>query len=246
MPLLASTPAPAVVARTAYSIYPRAASYFAFVLLVTIAGFFPSYFARLGHASPVYHFHGLTALSWMLLLITQAHLANTRRLNLHRRLGRFSMVLMPAFVISGFLVINVMLEARNPFNQTFGARLAWIDITTLIYFAAAYVLALIHRRNQPLHARWLASTAVVVLPPGLARFVGNCIPGIASFEMAIYVTYAICGLATLGLLWDDTKKGGIRAPYVALAVTLAAHVIGFVLVPEWSWWNELTRSFAVK
>jgi len=137
-----------------------------------------------------------------------------------------------------------MLEARNGFNRTFGARLAFIDVTTLAYFAAAYVLAIYHRRNQPLHARWLASTAVIALPPGLARFVANFIPGITSFETAIHVTYALCVFVTLMVLRDDRRKGGIRFPYVTLGATLLAHEIGFLAVPYWPWWNGLARSFA--
>jgi len=242
------TPAPATVAsaRVAGPLYPRAALYFAFATAVTIAGFVPSYFGRLGKTDAVHHFHGATATTWMLLLIVQAHLATTRRLNLHRVLGRLSLVVAPALVISGLLVVRVMLEARNGFNRAFGAQLAFIDLTTLAFFAAAYVLAIHHRRNQPLHARWLASTAVIALPPGLARFVANFVPGINTFELAIHVTYAVCLAITLLLLRDDARKGGIRTPYAALGVVLLAHEIGFLAIPHWPWWNALMHSFAAR
>ncbi|MBI2512385.1 MAG: hypothetical protein HYV96_10415 [Opitutae bacterium] len=241
-----STNAPGAIAspRAAGPLYPRATRYFALATAVTVAGFVPSYFARLGKTDAVHHFHGVTATTWMLLLVAQAHLAATRRFSLHRLLGRLSLVVAPALVISGLLVVRVMLEARNGFNRTFGAQLAFIDLTTLAYFAWAYVLAIRHRRNQPLHARWLASTAVIALPPGLARFLANFVPGFGTFESTIHASYAICLAITLLLLRDDAQKGRIRAPYVALGAVLLAHEIGFVAIPHWPWWQALMRSFA--
>jgi hypothetical protein len=243
-----STPAIALGAPPAprsQALYPHAAWYFAAATALTVAGFFPSYFTQIGHTDAVHHFHGAAATTWLLLLITQAQLASTRQFKLHRLLGWFSLVVAPALVISGLLVMRVMLEARNPFNRAFGARLAFLDVTTLIYFAVAYVLAIHHRREQPLHARWMASTAVIMLPPGLARFIGNFIPGVSSFEMAIHLTYAVCLCIAGLLLLDDRRKGGIRLPYVALTVTSLAQDIGFATIPHWDWWNAFAASFAV-
>jgi hypothetical protein len=213
------------------TLYPRAAWYFALATAITFAGFFPSYFGRLGRADAVHHFHGITAFSWLLLLVTQGWLAGTRRWRWHRLLGRLSLLIAPLLVISGLLVVRVMLRGENPFNRAFGARLAFIDFTTLAYFTAAYVLALVYRRNQPLHARFMASTAVIALPPGLARLVARVVPDI-SFEAAIHTTYALCLLTVAALLWDDRKKGRIRAPYPVLGAVLLIQQVGFFVMSK--------------
>lgn len=241
---MSPTPTPSSAAGRLEPLYPRAAWYFAAATAITFAGFAHSYFGRLGVTDALHHFHGITATLWMLLLITQASLAANRRLKSHRLLGRVSFVVAPALIVSGLLVVREMLAARNGFNQAFGARLAWIDLNTLAYFAVAYGLAIYHRRNQALHARWLASTAVVVLPPGLARFLGAYVPGIPSFEASVYLTYLICVVIAVALVLDDRRKGGIRLPYVALAVSLLVQIGGFAGAPGWAWWQAATHALA--
>ncbi len=41
--------------------YPRAYIYFTLALAISVAGFFPSYFGRLGDTDLKHHFHGITA-----------------------------------------------------------------------------------------------------------------------------------------------------------------------------------------
>jgi hypothetical protein len=241
---MSSTPTPSPAAGRLEPLYPRAAWYFAAATAITVAGFARSYFGRLGTTDALHHFHGIAATLWMFLLIAQAHLAASRQLKAHRLLGRLSLVVAPALVVSGLLVVREMLAGRNGFNQAFGARLAWIDVNTVLYFAVAYALAIHHRRNQPLHARWLASTAVVVLPPGLARFLGNYVPGISSFEASVYLTYLICLVIAVALILDDRRKGGVRLPYLALAISLAVQVAGFAWAASWAWWNAAAHALA--
>lgn len=75
------------------------------VLVVLVAGFWESYFSVLFQGMhPTHHFHGITMLAWVLLLITQAALVRKRRFRLHRMTGRISYVLAPLVVVSGVLV----------------------------------------------------------------------------------------------------------------------------------------------
>jgi len=44
------------------------------------------------------------------------------------------------------------------------------------------------------------------------------------------VTYAICLLVVLALIWDDRKQGGIRAPYPILGGALLLQDLGFLIM----------------
>lgn len=223
--------------RTAH-LYPRAPIYFALLLLVAVVGFYPSFFSRLKDADLAHHFHGIAATAWMLLLIAQGWLMRQRNVSSHRMFGRISFVLAPLFVASGFVMIHTMLGNADPFSQTFGPRLAFVDLTTIVYFAIAYGLAIRHRRNVQLHARYLASTAILVLPPALAR-TSFLIPGIESFEAAFHVSYFASELIVAILLLDDARQGGVRKPYLVLLALLLVQQAGFLSLAGAGWWNSL-------
>ena len=57
------------------------------LLGVTLFAFWPGYVSRLGRSAWQHHFHALTALVWMLLLIAQSMLIDRRDRVRHRWLG---------------------------------------------------------------------------------------------------------------------------------------------------------------
>ena len=221
--------------------YPRAPFYFALVLLTAIVGFYPTYFSRLGQTDAVHHFHGVMASLWMVMLIGQSALVRARRIALHRAVGRWSLAVVPLFLVSGVLVVHTMLTSAEPFNRTYGARLAFIDLTTMTYFAAAYALAIVYRRQAQVHARLMASTAILVLPPVLARALLFFGPGVHGFDAAFHGAYVICELVVVALIVNDARRGKIHAPYPVLLVFTVLQQVGFLVLPQVSWWEPLLR-----
>jgi uncharacterized membrane protein YozB (DUF420 family) len=222
--------------------YKQAVYYFVAVLVIAVIGFYPSYFGDLANVDLVHHFHGITATLWMLMLILQSWLMRTGKVQAHRMVGRSSLILVPLFLLSGVFMINVMLTSSSGFSQAFGSRLAWIDTITLITFTVAYVAALYYlyyRKNIQLHARFMASTAVLVLPPALGRIMPKLGEWITSFEMAVHLSYVLCIAAVLGLIYDDYRKGKLRAPYLILLASVALQQYGFYASTGWSWWMAL-------
>ncbi len=214
----------------AMSLYPRAPIYFSLVFLVAIIGFYPSFFSKLTETDATHHFHGFMATAWMLMLIAQGWLMRLRKISAHRALGRLSIFVAPLFIASGFLVIHAMLSSTNGFSQTFGARLAFVDITTIIYFGIAYSLAIYYRKNIQLHARYMTSTAILVLPPALGRALAGIAPGINSFKAAFNWGFAISALIVIALILHDVRLGRMRPPYLAL----------LQVIPGIGWWNVLS------
>ena len=79
-----------------------------FVLLVSVFGFGPSLIdesARNAPVTPVVMAHGIVAAAWLFLFLTQAILAATGRITLHRRLGRVGPVLAILLIGLGFFML---------------------------------------------------------------------------------------------------------------------------------------------
>lgn len=224
--------------------YQRAYIYFSLATLVAFLGFFPSYFSRLGSTDAAHHFHGIMASAWMLMLVLQAWLMRQKKMVLHRSIGKLSIVIAPLFWVSGLLVMHVMLASDSPFSKMFGKRLAFLDLTTILYFAFAYIAAIYYRSNVQLHARFMASTAILVLPPALARFLGNYVPGVSSFEMGVHGSYLISELIVVLLLLDDKRLGHIRLPYVGLLLLLLVQHLGFMSMHHVEAWVQWCNWFA--
>lgn len=223
--------------------YRQAVYYFVAVLLIALIGFYPSYFGNLQQNDFVHHFHGITATLWMLMLIAQAWLMRTGKVQVHRLVGRSSLLLVPLFLLSGVFMIKAMLTSTSGFSQAFGSRLVWIDTITLITFLAAYLSAIYYRKNIQLHARFLASTAILVLPPALGRIMPRLGEWITSFEMAVHLSYVVCLVAVLALIYDDYRKGKLRAPYLILLFSVALQQYGFYASTDWEWWMGLINAW---
>lgn len=233
-----------MTALPATAFYARAPLYLAGLLALAVLGFYRSYFARLLGTDAVHHLHGATATAWLVLLCVQAGLYRTRRLVLHRQLGRWSPVLVGLFLLSGVLVLRRMLGSPDGFSQAYGMRLSFADASSVAYFALAFGLALHFRRRLQLHARFMVSTALLVLPPALARAAGQYLPGIDSFEAAFHTGYVASELMVLGLIVHDLRHGGWRWPYPVLLAVMLMQQASFHAVPHWPWWQAWMQQLA--
>lgn len=206
--------------------YARTPFYFGLVLLAGLAGFYPSYLARLGDNDLARHAHGLTAFAWMLMLITQATLIRLRLRPLHRRVGRLALVLVPLFLAAGLWLTWHMTHSDSPFARRFGPRLAVVDLSSLLGFAAAFVLALRHRRDVHRHARYMAATGILILPPALARLAPQLLP-VTSFEMAFHIGYFATEALTAALIAISWRQRQPGLPFALLMALLLAQQAGF-------------------
>lgn len=207
------------------ALYPRAAWYFLAALAVAIAGFFPSFFSRLGEADAGTVLHGVSAFAWLCLLALQGGLIRRGERRWHRALGRWSWLIVLPLIGAGLVMLRSMLAGTTPFQRAFGPMLAWHDLTTLLYFAVAYGLAIHWRRQLHLHARLMVSTAVLVLPPALARLAPALVPGVDSFMEAYHAGLVGAELVTLALIVHDLRRWRPWPPYpLLLAYFLLLHL----------------------
>ena len=205
---------------------------FLLVLAVALVGFSGTYFMRLAENNLVRHLHAATAFAWLLLLVVQAWLVRRRDIPLHRRVGRLSLAVAPAFVVTGLFLVQDMLARPGPFIAPYAQRLAFIDLLTVAWFALAYGLALKHRRRTPLHGRYMASTALLVLPPALVRALAMLVPGVSSFDMAFHLGTGLAAAVVVALLARDARREGrVYLPYAGLLAILLAQHAAFLLLP---------------
>lgn len=225
--------------------YKSAYLYFLLALLVSIAGFYPSFYGQLGRVDAVRMFHGAVATIWLFMLIAQSWLYGHQRLRAHRLLGRLSLLIVPLFLLSGLLVLHAMLAGQERgFVKAFGTMLGFLDITTLAYFSWTFCMAIVHRRRLQLHARYMASTAILLLPPALARLIGGAqIPYIDSFMAAVHSAYFVTEMVLIALLASDVKSNGARKPYAILMVFTLLQHLSVLITPRLSWLDEVARAF---
>ncbi len=136
--------------------------------LVVVAGigFWPGYFSRFprfANSGWQVHFHLVTIVAWLGALVVQGALAARGRLDLHRRVGRWSYALVPVIVL-GFVLVADFGQRRHREPALIGATV--LDGALFVTF---YVLAMVRRRSAILHGRYMLLTAVAFIDPALGR-----------------------------------------------------------------------------
>ena len=92
-----------ISARPVY--YRKAHLWLIVPFVITLLGFFPSYWSRFTDAPFRQHLHGLTATAWYLLLIVQPWLYHNEPIRYHRKVGFVSIFIAGGVVFSALLVI---------------------------------------------------------------------------------------------------------------------------------------------
>jgi hypothetical protein len=145
--------------------------------LAIVMGFGPKLVATLAGQVPVaplyLHVHAFIFGGWMLLLSAQTLLVQRGRLDLHRKLGLLSAVLVPLVVGSGLLTAIWM----NQHHYDTGAltRPAFISIQWggMLVFAVAAGLALAWRSRPHIHKRLIWLATIELLGAGFGRWLGR-------------------------------------------------------------------------
>jgi hypothetical protein len=167
-------------------------------------GFYASYFRHFPAFAGIgwqVHFHLLTVVAWLGMLVAQGWLAATKRLALHRKLGRLSFVLVPLIFV-GFGLITSYGQLRHKDPALLGA--AFLDASL---FASLYALAIVHRRNPALHSRYMMLTPVSFLNPTLGRAVSPALS--VPVELIVFV----------GLFVSARRNGTPSRPYLVAGLS---------------------------
>jgi len=214
--------------------------YFLGLLLLAAAGFWPTYLAppRVEGDWHV-HLHGVAMFGWMGLLIAQAWLVRSRRLAVHRALGRVSYGLVP------IIVASTLLLAHYRMRQGLSVELLYffyVQVSLLAVFVASYALAIANRRQPAVHGRYMVCAALTLVDPIVARILAFSIG--ADFPAMQVATYCAVDAILLALIASDVRRQMKPRVYPAmLAVFVATQLPTFFLYRTGAW-RTLVESFA--
>ncbi len=214
--------------------------------------FWPGYLAQFSTSPIQMHLHGVTATLWLALLAGQSWTIHHGDRNRHRLLGWASLALFPLFLAGGAGIFLGMArhydEASSPFYTLYAPRLAWIDVVSVLAFAAFYHEGLRLRRHTQLHARYLLATALFLLPPILGRLAPLLPPlaiegpqdfwklGIA-FQLGNGVSVAIA-------LALAATSGRHARPFLLAAGAVLLAALLFQFAGSMAWWLQLLTRLA--
>ncbi len=223
----------------------RVGYFFIAILIITTLGFYPTYlvkFPTFKGLTSAHHVHGFLGILWIGMLITQAFLIRAKKYALHRFIGKTSYVVMPLLLFSLFLVaragyyrnIRVMSETETLAGMTNG-------IPDILFLGTLFTLAMVYRKKKAWHLRFMTSTGLMILGPGLGRFLivfcGLPIP------IAIpFIVLMTTGVALTWMIVDIRNKKSAFPMGVFVAIGFAAFGIG--ASNHSAWWQGFARWFA--
>lgn len=208
-------------------------------LVTALAGFGPSYAAKqaaLTSLAPWVHVHAALFAGWLVLLVAQTWLVSTRRVDVHRTLGLFGVVLAAGMLLSGATLALASARSRTDLSAHALRELLLFQFGALALFAAFLLLALWQRRRSPsAHQRLMLLATIAILPPALARLpLIGVRPILALLASLLFVV--------AGMAYDMRTRGRPHPVYVlgGLALLISGPV-RFAL-SQTSAWHGIARS----
>ena len=205
---------------------------------MALIAFWPTYLSRPFTADTHTHLHALTATLWMLMLVAQPLAIRTKRLTLHRRLGRSSYALAPLVLMSMVLLAH---------SKTHGLSVAqnvgiYVPLSLTALFALSYALGILMRRTVALHARFMVCTALTLIDPVLVRMMFWVNPN--PTWMYQWFTFAVTDLVFVVFIWRERHATVGRAVFpTMLGVFVFAQVILLFGFYQGWWWQAFVSWF---
>ncbi|TQV71004.1 hypothetical protein FLL45_22005 [Aliikangiella marina] len=166
---------------------------------------------KLGHITFWVGLHGFFSAAWYLLLIYQLRLSRIGKIVQHKTLGKLSVLLVVAILITGVVTaldLYQRLVSFGVFDPTdAAARLragGFIGSTFLQWavFLILYILGLLNRRAPSHHKRFMIAAAIQMMPEGLNRLIHTLgLPGDAML-LTIFLVY----LSVLAYDWKIENR----------------------------------------
>lgn len=229
------------------AVYRNAVYFFAAILLFAFWGFWPTYYSNPLQVSDYYvHFHGVVLTLWCVTLVAQGYLVRSGRKEFHRRLGTSVYVLAPAVVVSTVAAIHNGVDV----GTDRGIFLLAVTLSNVLLFGITAGLAIYHRREPAIHARYMLCTVLPMFAPIFGRIMRQVgmelafIPQVGGRPASQIVSYVGSDLILLGLaIWDWKSHGQLRVFPLLFAVYVLTHLALFVIYDQ-PFWTAFAQWFA--
>lgn len=227
--------------------YRNIGYFFLLLLALVIAGFTPNipgtpffgYYSQVAQHRQIpgiFHLHAAAALTWFALLSTQPFLIRANRPDLHRWLGRASLVVVAIFFLTALTVIKhafIQGIAESPREIVLGdLAQPFLGLAQFLFF---YAIALLKRKNLYQHVAYMVAAALASATPGLARLGLHVVGGMPGIMLAIVLMYA----ALVGFMLHakiSLHQPVLKSPFLPIiAVTFIAQSIQLVGSQSAAW-----------
>jgi FtsH-binding integral membrane protein len=142
-------------------------------VLTVFVGFARSYYFRSAFGGPplppLVHLHGVLFTAWILLFVTQTSLVAASRVDLHRRLGVFGIVLAVVMVIVGYAVATESVRRGSTPGTLPPLAFLALPLGAVLAFAILVALGVYNRRRSETHKRLMLLATIALLAPAIAR-----------------------------------------------------------------------------
>ena len=221
--------------------YRHARWYLLSLFPLAALAFWFNYLSQLRSVPVEFHAHGITATLWLILLVAQSWSVHSGRLQLHRSVGTFSLVLFPLFLMGGTGIFFGMAQRYVegvPFEAMYAPRLAWLDFVGVGGFAYCFYEALRLRRKVHLHSGYMLATVIFLLPPIFGRL--TAIPlGVTGpqdfpkFAAGFQGANALIALIAFFVAWRRGKHG---RPFAVAGVLILVSALLFQTIGNTAAW----------
>ena len=234
----------------------------AWFIAIVLAGFIPDSLmkiemVRTGQRPPfplVLHLHAVLMGSFLLLLLAQTWLMATGRCEQHKRLGILAMVIAPALVIVGFVLVATnyhmlsgSIQAALPgaaraeaqFTLSIWENIMLLQIRIGILFSLFLAIGLNSRgRNAGMHKRMMFLATVMALPAGIDRipWLPHTMPA-SALSVDLYTLLAISPM----FVWDVVRNRRVHPAYVIWLAINLPFAIAVHGLWDTSWWHAAAK-----
>jgi len=179
--------------------------------------------------------HVVIFVGWIVLLLVQTGLVQSRQLRLHRRIGMSSFGLAAALVIVGTWVSLAMARLELQHGETRAGNFLLVPFYDMLAFAVLFGLGAWKRRTPEIHRRLMLMAAVSLTAAAFGRFPHFLIP-------RGWFYAGVDAMILLGVMRDLLVQGTVHKVYrLALPALVAGQVIVY-LVRHTDWWTEFSNS----
>lgn len=224
----------------------------ALLIATVLGGFVPDSIKKVamveaGQRPPfpiVLHVHAAMMASWMALLLAQTALMATGHRKWHMQLGLAAMVLAPAIVLTGVVLVPTMygmgwhgLQVANPQlgaaalapKMAFSSNILLLQARLGLVFPVLVALGLMARKRDPgLHKRLMILASWVPISAAVQRL--TWLPTTMPHSPLAVNLYPLLAIAPM-FLWDLYRLRRIHPAYVITFVIM----LPFEIVSHWLW-----------
>jgi hypothetical protein len=231
----------------------------ALLVVVVLVGFIPDSLQKIAAVEqaqrppfPVaMHVHAVLMGAWMLLLLTQTTLMATGRRGMHMQLGIAAMVLAPALVVAGVVLVPTNLPLWAAFGEAappavregvqgflhFMTNIALLQLRIAVCFLLMVYIGLrARKRDSGLHKRMMILATIAPTPAAFDRmtFLPHTLPE-SPLTVDLWPLMVIAPM----FLWDLYRQRTIHRAYWIYAAIMVPTAIVVHLLWDSPWWHAV-------